>query len=416
LASYPVLDPKDTDQDDLRGGRAPWRKGGRPHSRVLEGDRRCEVLVVGAGITGAMVAEHLTSRGHEVCLVDRERPGFGSTAASTAMLQWEIDRSLTELTDLYGFERAANLYRQSLQAVTGLKELIAAQHLPCAFRPRRSLYLASGEGTGASELRAEHELRERAGLPGFYLDHPTLLREFNIAREAAILSPGSADADPLCLAHALLKAAVERGATLFDGEAIQYETGGGRVAVGLADGPTIEAERVVLATGYVMPDFVLPEMHRASSSWAIATPPQKPQVLWPGCPLIWEATTPYFYARTTQDNRIIIGGEDDPELTDPAERDAAMPAKTERILQQLKTLCPEAELRAEYAWSGAFSETSDGLPLIGRIAGYPHLYAAYGYGGNGITFSFLAARMIARMIAGQDEPWYADIAVDRPKP
>ena len=411
-----MLDPQDTDQGDLRGGHAPWRKGGRPRSRVLDDDRRCEVLVVGAGITGAMVAEHLTSLGHEVCLVDRERPGFGSTAASTAMLQWEIDRSLTELTNLYGFERAANIYRQSLRAVTGLKELIESLRLPCEFRPRRSLYLASGEGTGAAELRAEHELRERAGLPGYYLDHPTLLREFNISREAAILSPGSADADPLCLAHSLLAAAVKRGALLFDGEAIQYEVAGRRVAVGLSDGQTIEAERVVMATGYVMPDFVATDLHRASSSWAIATPPQKPQVLWPGSPLIWEATTPYFYARTTHDNRIIIGGEDDPELTDPAERDAAMPAKSERILRQLKTLCPEAEPSADYAWSGAFSETSDGLPLIGRVRGYPHLYAAYGYGGNGITFSFLAARMIARMIAGEDEPWYKDIAVDRPKP
>jgi glycine/D-amino acid oxidase-like deaminating enzyme len=363
-----------------------------------------------------MVAEHLTSLGREVCLVDRERPGFGSTAASTAMLQWEIDRSLTELTNLYGFERAANIYRQSLHAVTGLKKLIETQHLPCAFRPRRSLYLASGEGTGAAELRAEHELRERAGLPGFYLDHPTLLREFKITREAAILSPGSADADPLCLAHSLLAAAVKRGALLFDGEAIQYEAAGGRVAVGLADGQTIEADKVVMATGYVMPDFVATDLHRPSSSWAIATPPQDPQVLWPGCPLIWEATTPYFYARTTTDNRIIIGGEDDPELTDPAERDAAMPSKTKRILQQLKTLCPDAELSADFSWSGAFSETSDGLPLIGRIRGYPNLYAAYGYGGNGITFSFLAARMIARMIAGEDEPWYTDLAVDRPKP
>ncbi|WP_428670244.1 NAD(P)/FAD-dependent oxidoreductase [Reyranella sp.] len=412
-----MLDQQDTTQDDLRGGCAPWRKGGRPPSRILEDDRRCEVLVVGAGITGAMVAEHLTSLGHEVCLVDRERPGFGSTAASTAMLQWEIDRSLTELTTLYGFERAANIYRQSLHAVTGLKELIETQHLPCEFRPRRSLYLASGAGTGAAELRAEHELRERAGLPGFYLDHPTLLREFGIAREAAILSPGSAEADPMCLAHTLLVTAIRHGAVVYDGEATRFEAiGGGGLAVGLAYGQTIEAQRVILATGYVMPDFVVTDMHRPSSSWAIATPPQKPQVLWPGRPLIWEATTPYFYARTTTDDRIIIGGEDDPALVEPAARDAAMPEKSERILRQLKTLCPEAELRADYCWSGAFSETSDGLPLIGRVRGYPHLYAAYGYGGNGITFSFLAARMIARMIAGEDEPWYTDLAVDRPKP
>lgn len=46
----------------------------------------------------------------------------------------------------------------------------------------------------------------------------------------------------------------------------------------------------------------------------------------------------------------------------------------------------------------------------------PGLYAAYGYGGNGITFSFLASRLIAKMIEGQREDWYDDFALDRPVP
>ena len=66
---------------------------------------------MGAGITGALVAERLVREGRDVCIVDRERPGLGSTAASTAMLLREFDRPLTSLTDLYGFERAARAYR-----------------------------------------------------------------------------------------------------------------------------------------------------------------------------------------------------------------------------------------------------------------------------------------------------------------
>ena len=93
-----------------------------------------------------------------------------------------------------------------------------------------------------------------------------------------------------------------------------------------------------------------------------------------------------------------------------------MPAKVEAILGKLRALFPEAEARAEYAWSGAFSETRDGLPLIGRVQGRPNLYAAYGYGGNGITFSFLAAQMIGRMLRGKDEPWFKSFGLDRPKP
>ena len=135
-----------------------------------------------------------------------------------------------------------------------------------------------------------------------------------------------------------------------------------------------------------------------------------------GKALIWEASTPYCYARTTHDHRIVIGGEDDPDLAEPDARNAALPAKVEAILGKLRALFPEAEARAEYAWSGAFSETRDGLPLIGRVQGRPNLYAAYGYGGNGITFSFLAAQMIGRMLRGKDEPWFKSFGLDRPKP
>ncbi|MGO7428691.1 FAD-dependent oxidoreductase, partial [Rhizobium ruizarguesonis] len=91
--------------------------------------------VIGVGITGALVAEHLTARGFSVAVIDREEPGFGSTAASTAMLQWEIDSTLTELEDYYGFERAAGIYRRSGAAVAGLSKLIAANGIACGFRP-----------------------------------------------------------------------------------------------------------------------------------------------------------------------------------------------------------------------------------------------------------------------------------------
>ena len=63
-----------------------------------------------------------------------------------------------------------------------------------------------------------------------------------------------------------------------------------------------------------------------------------------------------------------------------------------------------------------FGETVDGLPLIGPVPGHRHLFAAYGYGGNGITFSFLAARMLARQMRGLHEAWDERVALDRPAP
>lgn len=411
-----AFDPNLTDQSDLRGGQAPWQTDlpgfvtkGTAHSL------RCEVLVVGGGITGSLVAEHLTRRGHNVCIIDREKPGFGSTAASTAMLQWEIDCPLSELTEFYGFERAANIYRRSFEAVSGLKALVYDLALPCAFRDRSSLYIASGN-TGSRELSLEHKLRQRAGLPGVFLDQPTLKEHFGFDREAAILSPGSADADPLRLAHALITSAVTRGAKLLDAEAIAYDNIGSGVVVTLDSGHVIEAKKVVLATGYVMPDFVKTDLHKIASSWAIATPPQKKANLWRDEVLVWEASEGYLYARTTADGRIVIGGEDDESAMNPEERDRLMPEKAKIILNKLAKLWPQADARADFIWSGAFGETEDGLPLIGQVPGHPNIYAAYGYGGNGITFSFLASRLIARMLAGDREPWFNEFALDRPRP
>ncbi len=126
---------------DVRRGQAVCARG----ADRLEQDRRCDVLVVGAGITGALVAERLVREGRDVCIVDRERPGLGSAAASTAMLLWEIDRPLASLTDLYGFERAARAYRLSLQAVRGLQSLVErSARSPAGCARATPLYLAAG--------------------------------------------------------------------------------------------------------------------------------------------------------------------------------------------------------------------------------------------------------------------------------
>jgi len=185
------------------------------------------------------------------------------------------------------------------------------------------------------------------------------------------------------------------------------------VLVGCADGRVVEAGHVVLATGYVMPEFVPGGLHRLVSSWALATPRQVPGALWRDRALVWEASTPYLYARTTDDDRIVIGGEDDEELVEPADRERATPAKTDRLLAKLRHLWPAAEARADQVWSGVFGTTADGLPLIGPVPDRRRVIAAYGYGGNGITFSFLASRMIRRLIAGGREVWFDDFALDR---
>lgn len=329
------------------------------------------------------------------------------------MLLWEIDRPLFELAQLYGFEKAARCYRASHHAAQGLLSRIAHHGIACQMRPRLSLYLAVDDSP--KHIQDEYALRSRAGLPSLFLDHVALLKRFGFARAGALLSRDAADADPVQLTHGLLDLSLRRGARLLKANAVAYDSTAESVTVGLESGLSIDARHVVLATGYVMPNIVQPTAQQPASSWAIATQRQ-PSHLWPEQVLIWEAARNYHYARTTPDGRIILGGEDDHALIEPAARDNATPAKVRALKAYMKALWPHASDHVAFSWSGAFDTTDDGLPLIGRLPGCKNILAAFGYGGNGITFSFLAAELLATLLAGGSSPLLDDLAINRDIP
>ncbi|MBB3397164.1 MULTISPECIES: FAD-dependent oxidoreductase [unclassified Rhizobium] len=409
------IDLAESSQNRLKSGIPPWsRAGTKPTYQPLQDNLKVDAMVIGGGITGALMGQHLSERGLSVVIVDRETPGLGSTVASTAMLQWEIDRTLGELEHFYGFERAVGIYRRSAASVAGLSKLIVANRIACNLLPRQSLFLTSNQ-EGAGDLLREVELRRRAGLPSRYLEHCDLFTEFELDRDAGILSRGSAEADPLLLTWALLDIAVKQGVRLIGASVTKLHSEGGRVSAETDGSFVIEAETAVLATGYAMPGIDMPKLHRTTSSWALATMPQDPAMLWRDQVLIWEDSHPYLYMRTTPDGRIIAGGEDD-DTVDPAIRDAKLAEKIMTIREKMKRLWSRADTRVATAWCGTFGETADGLPLIGPVPLMPQVYAAYGYGGNGITFSYLATQVIGAMIGGGYRDWFDDFALDRDAP
>ncbi len=87
---------------DLKSGYPYWavRNGLMQAFPKLHSHETCEVAVVGGGITGALIATELARHGHDVALIEQRDIAWGSTAASTALLQYEIDTPMTELDKL----------------------------------------------------------------------------------------------------------------------------------------------------------------------------------------------------------------------------------------------------------------------------------------------------------------------------
>jgi len=108
----------------------------------------------------------------------------------------------------------------------------------------------------------------------------------------------------------------------------------------------------------------------------------------------------FLYLRTTSDNRIVVGGKDE-NFYSPHKRDKLLKRKTRELVDAFTRKFPEIQLYADYSWAGTFAETEDGLPYIGSIKQLPHTIFALGFGGNGITFTQIAAEIIRDEAVGK---------------
>lgn len=389
----------------LRGGKPLWAASPRIRVRTRKTLQAltCDVAIVGAGVSGALAALMLAEKGHTVIVLDRREPVTGSTQASTAMIQFEIDVPLTELADKIGASKAERAYKRSFAAVQSLMKLIERHGIVCAMKPRNALFLAGPE-MGARALKTEAAARARIGLPCTFLNHSELQQRFAFDRTGAIHSTGNAELNPAQLAAGCLRAAQSLGALIYSPHDVQDVVAGtDSVALRTASGQAVIARRAVFATGYE----TLPQIPKAKydliSSWAIATKPLPQEAFWPTRCLVWEAADPYLYFRATADNRIVAGGED-AEFVDPARRDEATPLKARRLLAKLGSLLPQADLQLDYAWSGTFADSPTGLPYLSQVDGMANCFALLGCGGNGITFSAVAGELITAWVAGKPDP------------
>ncbi len=358
-------------------------------------------LIVGGGITGALMAHRLVSAGVDCVVLDRRDIGHGSTSASTGLLQYEIDTPLHELEQTRGRDHARRAYQLGVEAIEELSDLAAGT---CGFARRPSLLLARSP-RAVPKLRREFDSRCAAGLAVEWVTRNELTRHYGIPREAAIRSAVAAECDPYRLTHQLLDFCVSRGGCrVFDRTGVLgYELSRTGIRAATARGVSVRARAVFFATGYETKPILPGGLVKLSSTYALVTEPVPDLDWWRGRSLLWETGKAYLYSRTTSDRRILVGGEDDDTL-DPARRDARVPRKAKRLMERFRTVFPRARIEPAFEWAGTFGATRDGLAYIGKYEPFPRGYFALGFGGNGITFSTTAARILTNLFLGKKDP------------
>lgn len=370
----------------------------------LRSDIETEVVIIGSGITGSLIAHELCEAKIPCVMIDKRTIATGSSAASTSQLQYEIDVPLTELIEKVGEEKAVSAYKGCLKSITDLENIYRKIKMNPDFIRVPTTLLASNR-KGLKLLNKEYEVRKKNQLPVTYLDTGKLKEKLNIEALGALYNETSAQMDCYKGATSILKYHLKNSNfQLFSHTLIsEYQETEKGYELLTKEGRRVKAKYVIIAAGFEAGEFLPKKVMDLLSTYVIISQPVDEGLLWKDRSLIWETKEPYLYMRTTSDNRIIVGGEDI-SFSNPINRDSKLRSKIKKLENKFKKMFPEIPFVTDMAWCGTFSATTDGLPFIGPWPEKPNMLFALGYGGNGITFSMIAAQMIRNIVKGEKEP------------
>lgn len=370
-----------------------------------------DIAIIGAGITGALVTWYLTQAGIKCALVDKRHVATGSTAASTSLIQYEIDTPLHELIKKVGHDNAVRSYELCLKSINTLKSICNKISNKEIFEKKCSLQIASHK-KDVKALEKEFEVRKSLDFDVDLLDAKQLLSKFNLKKEAGILSKNAAQVDAYLITHALLHAIQKSGNNIYDHtEIVNIEHRKQGVVLKTQQGHIISSKKLIIACGYESQRYLSKKVQDIFTTYVILTEPLRQKKIWYNNCLIWETADPYLYMRITNENRILIGGKDTPyRVRDPF---ALRDRKAIDLQKSFQKLFPHLPCKIDFKWAGAFATTKEGLPFIGCVPERPNTYFALGFGGNGITFSVIAAQIITNLINGKNDKDAALFSFDR---
>ncbi len=367
----------------------------------LRENTSCDVLIVGGGITGSLIAHQCIKDGYSTIIIDKREIANGSSSATTSMLQYEIDTPLYELMEMIGEKGAVASYEACYRSIDHLEAVCKQIKSQSGFRKKDSLYFAALK-KDVQWLSKEFEVRQKAGFDVKWLKMEAISKKYQLDKTyGGILSNKGASVDAFILVHEILQYNVKKGLRIFDKtELVNVNYSSRSNEAILHTGAKIKAKKIVYCVGYESAKMIKEKFVDLISTYAVVseTTPALSKVY--NDVLIWNTDDPYIYMRTTDDGRFLIGGEDE-EFRNPQKRDKLINKKEQKLLRSFGKHLPHIPFHADFAWAGTFGETKDGLPYIGEHKDFKNSYFVLGFGGNGITFSVTGMEMVSNWMKGK---------------
>jgi len=375
----------------MEAKRSVWQATSRHQPRPeLMGTVRCDVAVIGGGLTGILAGKLLAQEGLSCVVLEADTIGSGQTGGTTAKITAQHGLVYRKLEQTRGPD-IARLYADANTAAIGQYEtLIGTLPTDCGFvRCPAYLYTTGAPG----QLQLESMAARRAGIQCTI----TQETELPFPVTAALRFSYQARFHPLEFLYQ-----VAQGLTAYEHSPVrQIHRHRGFTLLRTPKG-AVAARYVVFAAHYPLvnvPGWYFTRLHQERSYVLALANAMTPQGMYLGVgerALSFRAEMGY----------LLLGG-----CAHRTGEDSGRPYET--LLARAKSMFPDCT--EVYRWSAQDCVSVDGLPYIGRYAANtPDWFVATGYNKWGMTTAMVAARLCTDLICGRTTPYSVVYDPDRP--
>ncbi|MDP2310290.1 MAG: FAD-binding oxidoreductase [Pseudomonadota bacterium] len=347
----------------------------------LEGDQRCDVVVVGGGVAGLHAALRLSACGADVVLLERDICGGGMSGRSSGFLTPDSELGLHQLMGRFGAAEAATLWRIAADGAALIVDTARAEAIACDLQSVDCLFVGIGE-SGATTIRAEAEARAAVGFDYQLMDEPSLAAVHPGGYQAGLAYGDTEAADPFAYCRGLRDVLIERGVQVYEGSPVTAIEGSAVVT----ERATVHADRVVVCLDRMPPSInarASEQIYHAQTVLCVSEPLSAVQIaaLFPrGRFQVWDSTAVYSYYRLTGDDRLLLGGGS--ALTTFARDPLRSPGVIRAVIRGFRARFPDlGGLRFTRWWPGLIDVTRDLLPVIDADPEEPTVQYVFGCAG-----------------------------------
>ena len=398
-------------------GRSLWAATANvpPPTEPMEGERRADVVVVGAGFTGLSCAIHLAEGGADVVVLEAKGVGHGGSGRNMGQVNpgvWADPKVVEEHLGEAQGRRFNEAFGRTFELV---EALVSRFDIDCDLSRTGNVYVAHSP-------RAVPAVEERyAQLSGYGFDVELLDRERTRVLlgtdryHAAMLDKRAGNIHPLNYVLGLAEGAMSLGTAVHTTSPVQrLVRNAGAWRAETRRGAVI-AERAVIATDSYSGDL-WPELRRTMvpvGVYAAATEPLGHNVrrtVLPQRTSTFETAPVPTYSQMVASGRFIIATLGYPPLFTNGPLDRWPRLRLRRLFPQI------GDARFEFKWGGTIGMSDNHLPRLHEPES--GLTICCGFSGRGITSATLGGKIVAQRILGsmRDESCPLPIGTIRPVP